>query len=121
MADSLFRAKERIGALSTTDLKRLGYPIVHCCGPLVLPELHKRGWFITEETKTTEVDCKGWFHCGPSCCGICPFCGDSQAGKRNQTLVAPPERLSRRAAKKLLNKIMSEVLEPSQENDESRA
>lgn len=29
-----------------------------------------------DEQDEAHSDCHGWTHCGPDCCGACPYCGE---------------------------------------------
>lgn len=113
--DEILRTKLRKGLARSIDLKRVGYPIVHAAGPLVLATLKERGWHIfpDEPPKIVKgVDCRGWMHCGPTCCGTCSICGDrgvSEFKGKSAIVVCPPEPMSRKRAKAALYRITREV------------
>jgi len=110
--DQEIRQHARNGTLERIHLKRAGYGVAWVAGPATLKRLKQLGWIVTEITKQTNgVDCGWWHHCGPSCCGTCPKCGDNPLLQRGHTtyLVSPGEVCSNQTAKSLANKVMTEV------------
>lgn len=110
--DAEIRNHLKNGTLSLIHLKRAGFGIAWVAGEATRNYLKAAGWIVTEISKeTTGVDCGMWHHCGPSCCGTCPKCGDDydkQNGYRTY-LVSPGVVCSNTAAKSLVNKAMNEV------------
>lgn len=113
--DETLRTKIRKGLARSIDLKRVGYPIVHAAGPIVLELLKEAGWHIFPDEppkRVKGVDCRGWMHCGPECCGTCRICGDRGPSKligKPGLVVCPPSPMSRKKAKSTLYKIMESV------------
>lgn len=104
--DLTLQTKARHNTLTSKDLMRAGFPILRCCGGRTLHALAEAGWYVLQETTSIEVDCRGWTHCGPQCCGVCPVCGD-RGNPRVMTLVAPFQPMSKSLARRMLHRVMA--------------
>ena len=106
--DERLRTKARDKTLTSRDLQRAGFPILHCHGSATMALLRKAGWFVLEEFTHIEKDCGNWTHCGPTCCGPCPTCGDKPT-KTKRTLVAPFQPMSKSLARRMLHRTMAQA------------
>ena len=119
MTDKTLRQAERRGALTFRDLERTGpltpqklrshgFVSVGVDNEGLIAHLETLGWRALGSRMTEGLDCRGWTHCGPECCGPCPTCGDDYRlrNPREQNLVWAPHGLSKTRAKRELHKIM---------------
>jgi len=103
----LIRVGSPVGELTTADIAAVGLLAPSKVrNEHVVADLISLGWIKcgTVEVTRKPVDCGGWHHCGPECCGQCPACGDDWSKQTERTdentLLAPPPGMTQRAASK---------------------